>query len=161
VDITIDDLEQALLAGKIVSYTQGFSVIASASEEQGWGLELATIAKIWRAGCIIRSRFLDQMASAFAGDAATNLLMVPAFATLMKEASPALRRVVSAGALGELPLICLSSSLAYFDSYRQARGTANLIQGQRDFFGSHGFEIEGRGADLHGDWPSLVDQPAE
>ncbi|MAS13683.1 MAG: phosphogluconate dehydrogenase (NADP(+)-dependent, decarboxylating) [Nitratireductor sp.] len=161
VDITIDDLEQALLAGKIVSYTQGFSVIASASEEQGWGLKLATIAKIWRAGCIIRSRFLDQMASAFAGDAATNLLMVPAFATLMKEASPALRRVVSAGALGELPLICLSSSLAYFDSYRQARGTANLIQGQRDFFGSHGFEIEGRGADLHGDWPSLVDQAAE
>ncbi|MFC5586911.1 NADP-dependent phosphogluconate dehydrogenase [Nitratireductor kimnyeongensis] len=161
VDITIDDLEQALLAGKIVSYTQGFSVIASASEEQGWGLELATIAKIWRAGCIIRSRFLDQMASAFAGDAATNLLMVPDFATLMKEASPALRRVVSAGALGELPLICLSSSLAYFDSYRQARGTANLIQGQRDFFGSHGFEIEGRGTDLHGEWPSLIEQAAE
>ncbi|WP_295810187.1 NADP-dependent phosphogluconate dehydrogenase [uncultured Nitratireductor sp.] len=157
VDITIDDLEQALLAGKIVSYTQGFSVIASASDEQGWGLELATIAKIWRAGCIIRSRFLDQMARAFAGDASTNLLMVPDFAALMKEASPALRRVVATGALGELPLICLSSALSYFDSYRQARGTANLIQGQRDFFGSHGFEIEGRGADLHGEWPSLVE----
>lgn len=161
VDISLDDLEKALLAGKIVSYTQGFSVIARKSEEKGWGLELATIAKIWRAGCIIRSRFLDQMAGAFAGDASTNLLMVPDFIALMKDCHPALRRVVAAGALGELPLVCLSSALSYFDSYRQARGTANLIQGQRDFFGSHGFEIEGRGTDLHGDWPATLAEAAE
>ncbi|MCR4266526.1 NADP-dependent phosphogluconate dehydrogenase [Nitratireductor sp. ZSWI3] len=159
--ISIDDLEKALLAGKIVSYTQGFSVIARQSEAQGWGLELSTIAKIWRAGCIIRSRFLDQMASAFAGDASTNLLMVPDFVTLMKDCHPALRRVVAAGALGELPLICLSSALSYFDSYHQARGTANLIQGQRDFFGAHGFEIEGRGSDLHGVWPATISEAAE
>ncbi|WP_048645694.1 NADP-dependent phosphogluconate dehydrogenase [Nitratireductor soli] len=159
--VTIDDLEKALLAGKIVSYTQGFSVIARAAEQNGWGLHLATIARIWRAGCIIRSRFLDQMATAFASDASTNLLMVPDFVQVMKDCHPALRRVVAAGAMGELPLICLSSALSYFDGSRQAQGTANLIQGQRDFFGAHGFEIEGRGSDLHGRWPAIIDAAAE
>ncbi|EKF19295.1 NADP-dependent phosphogluconate dehydrogenase [Nitratireductor pacificus] len=157
----IDDLEKALLAGKIVSYTQGLSVMARASEQNGWGLQLSTIAKIWRAGCIIRSRFLGQMATAFEGDASTNLLMVPDFVALMKECHGPLRRVVAAGAMAELPLICLSSALSYFDASRQARGTANLIQGQRDFFGAHGFEIEGRGSDLHGVWPATIDKAAE
>jgi len=155
-DVTLADLEKALLAGKIVSYAQGFAVLSKMSEEQGWNLPLATIAKIWRAGCIIRSRFLDQMSAAYAKGEATNLLMVPDFVTIMKDAHPALRKVVAAAALGEFPMICLSASLAYFDSYRQARGTANLIQGQRDFFGAHGFEIEGRGADQHGKWPSTL-----
>ncbi|WDR05488.1 NADP-dependent phosphogluconate dehydrogenase [Devosia rhodophyticola] len=155
-DVTLADLEQALLAGKIVSYAQGFAVIAKASDENGWKLPLSTIAKIWRAGCIIRSRFLDQMAAAYAKGDNANLLIVPDFVTLMKENHGALRKVVAAGAVGEFPLICLSAALSYFDSYRQAQGTANLIQGQRDFFGAHGFEIEGRGKDLHGEWPSTL-----
>ncbi|GLQ57564.1 NADP-dependent phosphogluconate dehydrogenase [Devosia nitrariae] len=155
-DVTLADLEKALLAGKIVSYAQGFAVIAKASEENGWGLPLSTIAKIWRAGCIIRSRFLDQMSAAYAKGEATNLLMVPDFIELMKESHPALRKIVAAAALGEFPMICLSAALSYFDSYRQAQGTANLIQGQRDFFGAHGFEIAGRGKDLHGKWPSTL-----
>jgi 6-phosphogluconate dehydrogenase len=155
-DVSLADLEKALLAGKIVSYAQGFAVLSKMSEEQGWHLPLATIAKIWRAGCIIRSRFLDQMSAAYAKGEATNLLMVPDFVVIMKDAHPALRKVVAAAALGEFPMICLSASLAYFDSYRQARGTANLIQGQRDFFGAHGFEIEGRGPDQHGKWPSTL-----
>jgi 6-phosphogluconate dehydrogenase len=150
------DLEKALLAGKIVSYAQGFAVLSKASEENGWNLPLATIAKIWRAGCIIRSRFLDQMSAAYAKGGATNLLMVPDFVAIMKDAHQSLRKVVAAAALGEFPMICLSASLAYFDSYRQARGTANLTQGQRDFFGAHGFKIEGRGADQHGNWPSTL-----
>jgi 6-phosphogluconate dehydrogenase len=155
-DLGLDDLEQALLAGKIVSYAQGFAVMAKASEEHGWNLPLATIAKIWRAGCIIRSRFLDQMAAAYAKGDSTNLLMVPDFVVLMKEAHPVLRKLVAAGAMGEFPLICLSAALSYFDSYRQGLGTANLIQGQRDFFGAHGFEIAGRGKDQHGTWPSTL-----
>jgi 6-phosphogluconate dehydrogenase len=155
-DVTLADLEKALLAGKIVSYAQGFAVIAKASEEFGWSLPLATIAKIWRAGCIIRSRFLDQMASAYAKGEAVNLLVVPDFVTIMKDSHPSLRKVVAAAAMGEFPMICLSASLSYFDSYRQAQGTANLTQGQRDFFGAHGFEIVGRGADLHGTWPSTL-----
>jgi 6-phosphogluconate dehydrogenase len=155
-DVTLADLEQALLAGKIVSYAQGFAVIAKASEENGWDLPLATIAKIWRAGCIIRSRFLDQMAAAYSKGGNTNLLVVPDFVTLMKQSHPSLRKVVAAAAVGEFPMICLSAALSYFDSYRQAQGTANLIQGQRDFFGAHGFEIVGRGTDLHGTWPSTL-----
>ena len=155
-DVTLADLEKALLAGKIVSYAQGFAVIAKASEENGWALPLATIAKIWRAGCIIRSRFLDQMSAAYATGGNVNLLVVPDFVTLMKDAHPSLRKVVAGAAVGEFPMICLSAALSYFDSYRQAQGTANLIQGQRDFFGAHGFEIVGRGADLHGTWPSTL-----
>lgn len=155
-DVTLADLERALLAGKIVSYAQGFAVMAQASVENGWGLPLATIAKIWRAGCIIRSRFLDQMSAAYAKGESTNLLLVPDFVKLMKETHPALRKVVAAAAIGEFPMICLSAALSYFDSYRQALGTANLIQGQRDFFGAHGFEIIGRGADQHGKWPSTI-----
>jgi 6-phosphogluconate dehydrogenase len=155
-DVSLADLEKALLAGKIVSYAQGFAVMAKMSEEQGWKLPLATIAKIWRAGCIIRSRFLDQMSAAYAKGGATNLLMVPDFVTIMKDSHPSLRKIVAAAAIGEFPMICLSASLAYFDSYRQARGTANLTQGQRDFFGAHGFEIEGRGPDQHGKWPSTL-----
>ncbi|WDQ98908.1 NADP-dependent phosphogluconate dehydrogenase [Devosia sp. J2-20] len=155
-EVTLADLEQALLAGKIVSYAQGFAVIAKASEENGWALPLATIAKIWRAGCIIRSRFLDQMSAAYAKGGNVNLLVVPDFVSLMKDAHPSLRKVVAAAAVGEFPMICLSAALSYFDSYRQAQGTANLIQGQRDFFGAHGFEIVGRGTDLHGTWPSTL-----
>ena len=120
--------------------------LSKASEEIGWNLPLATIAKIWRAGCIIRSRFLDQMSAAYAKGEATNLLMVPDFVAIMKDANKSLRKVVAAAALGEFPMICLSASLAYFDSYRQARGTANLTQGQRDFFGAHGFELTDRRA---------------
>jgi 6-phosphogluconate dehydrogenase len=155
-DVTLADLEKALLAGKIVSYAQGFAVIAKASEENGWNLPLATIAKIWRAGCIIRSRFLDQMSAAYARGGNANLLVVPDFVALMKDSHPALRKVVAAAAVGEFPMICLSAALSYFDSYRQAQGTANLTQGQRDFFGAHGFEIVGRGTDLHGTWPSTL-----
>src|SRR5690349_530534 len=117
-DISLGDLEQGLLAGKIVSYAQGFAVMAKASEENGWDLPLATIAKIWRAGCIIRSRFLDQMSAAYAKGGSENLLMVPDFIEIMKDANQSLRKVVSAAALAEFPMICLSASLAYFDSYR-------------------------------------------
>ena len=71
-------------------------------------------------------------------------------------AHPALRKVVAAGALGEFPLVCLSAALSYFDSYRMAQGTANLIQGQRDFFGAHGFELIDRPGEQHGKWPSTI-----
>ncbi|MBK8082826.1 MAG: NADP-dependent phosphogluconate dehydrogenase [Devosia sp.] len=154
--ITLADLEQALLAGKIVSYAQGFAVMARASEEFGWNLPLATIARIWRAGCIIRSRFLDQMSAAYVQGGSTNLLMVPDFVAIMQDANKALRRVVAEAALGEYPMICLSASLAYFDSYRQALGTANLTQGQRDFFGAHGFILTDREGEQHGTWPSTL-----
>jgi 6-phosphogluconate dehydrogenase len=114
---------------------------------------MPTIAKIWRAGCIIRSAMLDTMAEAFAsGGAQDNLLMAPAFVALMKEAHSSLRRIVARAAQAGLPVPALASALGYFDAYRQGRGTSNLIQAQRDFFGAHGFErIDDKGA-FHGPW---------
>jgi 6-phosphogluconate dehydrogenase len=151
--LLVPALELALLAGKIAAYAQGFAVMAGASKEFGWNLPLATIARIWRAGCIIRSQFLDTIAAAFAGStSAPNLLMEPAFIEMMKEAHPALRSVVAKAAEAGLPIPALSSALAYFDGYRQGRGTSSLIQAQRDFFGAHGFErVDAEGAH-HGPW---------
>lgn len=154
-DAFLRDLELALFAGKIAAYAQGFAVMAGASREFGWSLPMPIIAKIWRAGCIIRSQLLDTMAEAFGeGSAAINLLMAPAFIAMMREAHPSLRRIVARAAEAGLPTPALSSALAYFDAYRQGRGTSNLIQAQRDFFGAHGFErIDGQGA-FHGPWGS-------
>lgn len=147
------DLELALFAGKIAAYAQGFAVMDAASKEFGWNLPLPVIAKIWRAGCIIRSQFLGTIADAFEADGGTqNLLMAPAFIAMMTDAHPSLRRIVARASEAGLPVPALSSALAYFDSYRQARGTSNLIQAQRDFFGAHGFErIDAAGAH-HGPW---------
>jgi 6-phosphogluconate dehydrogenase len=114
---------------------------------------MATIARIWRAGCIIRSQFLGSIAAAFeAGGEIANLMVAPAFVEMMNQAHPALRISVGRAALWGLPVPALSSALAYFDGYRQARGTANLIQGQRDFFGAHGFERIDRSGPQHGPW---------
>ncbi|MBR2688284.1 MAG: NADP-dependent phosphogluconate dehydrogenase [Aquamicrobium sp.] len=149
----LKQLELALFAGKIAAYAQGFAVMAGASKEFGWNLPMPTIAKIWRAGCIIRSQMLDTMAEAFgSGAASTNLLMAPDFVKLMQEAHPALRRVVALATEAGAPVPALSSALAYFDSYRQGRGTSNLIQAQRDFFGAHGFERIDEAGAFHGPW---------
>ncbi|MBI2720296.1 MAG: NADP-dependent phosphogluconate dehydrogenase [Rhizobiales bacterium] len=149
----VGELELALLAGKVAAYAQGFAVMATASKEFSWNLPMATIARIWRAGCIIRSQFLDTIASAFQSPAQpANLLVAPQFVTLMKEAHGPLRHVVSRSTLAGAPVPALAAALAYFDSYRQGRGTANLIQAQRDFFGAHGFEREGEPGTFHGPW---------
>jgi 6-phosphogluconate dehydrogenase len=151
----IADLELALLAGKIGAYAQGFAVMAEASKEFGWKLPMPDIAKIWRAGCIIRSQFLDDITSAFrAMPDADNLVITPAFASLVKETDGALRRVVSTAALNGLAAPALASALGYFDSYRRGRGTANLIQAQRDFFGAHGFDRLDGVDKHHGPWGS-------
>ena len=151
----IADLELALLAGKIGAYAQGFAVMAEASKEFGWKLPMPDIAKIWRAGCIIRSQFLDDITSAFrAAPDVDNLVITPAFAALVKDTDGALRRVVSTAALNGLAVPALASALGYFDSYRRGRGTANLIQAQRDFFGAHGFDRIDGVDKHHGPWGS-------
>jgi 6-phosphogluconate dehydrogenase len=149
----IDKLELALFAGKIGAYAQGFTVMAAASKEFSWNLPLATIARIWRAGCIIRSQFLDTIAMAYdRTPSLSNLFVAPAFVTMMQEATPALRHIVARAAQDALPVPALASALSYFDSYRQARGTANLIQAQRDFFGAHGFKRFDAEGNFHGTW---------
>lgn len=149
----LDQLELALYAGKLSAYAQGFAVMEAASREFAWNLPMPIIARIWRAGCIIRSQFLDAIASAFPDSGRLdNLLVAPAFVGEMKQSVPSLRKIIADAASFGLPVPALSASLAYFDSYRQGRGTANLIQAQRDFFGAHGFERIGETGAHHGQW---------
>jgi 6-phosphogluconate dehydrogenase len=145
-------LEQALIAGKILCYAQGFAMIAEASQKFDWDLQLPEIAKVWRAGCIIRSTMLNDMAAALTEDPARNLILAPHFATLVEKALPDLRRVVAEGIAAGHALPALASGLMWFDMMRTARGTANMIQAQRDFFGAHGFQRLDGIDDPHGPW---------
>lgn len=146
------DLEQALIAGKILCYAQGFAMMTAAGAEFGWALDMPAIARVWRAGCIIRSAMLNDMARALADDPDRNLMLAPFFEAHLQRSIPALRRVVAAGALQGLACPALAAGLAWFDMMRTARGTANMIQAQRDFFGLHGFRRLD-GLDLpHGPW---------
>ena len=148
------DLEAALIAGKILCYAQGFAMIEAAGRAFGWRLDLPGIARVWRAGCIIRSAMLNDMATALAEDASRNLVLAPFFAGKLEETTPALRRVVSQGVLHGHALPALASGLNWFDMMRTSRGTANMIQAQRDFFGAHGFDrLDGQDSH-HGPWGS-------
>ena len=150
--LSMKTLENALIAGKILCYAQGFGMIAQASDAYEWALPLPDIARVWRAGCIIRSAMLDDMAGALAKDGDENLMFADHFAGLLRQHHGALRQVVAQGALHGMALPALSSGLAYFDAMRTARGTADMIQGQRDFFGAHGFERMDGGSGKHGPW---------
>ena len=148
------ELEAALLAAKIIAYDQGLTLLAAASQSFGWSLDLARIAEIWRAVCIIRSALLDDIARAVrAGLPQGQLIFAPAFADHLARGIPALRRTVAAAALGGHAAPALSAALSSFDQLTRARGTADLIQGQRDFFGAHGFQRTDRpGEGFHGPW---------
>jgi 6-phosphogluconate dehydrogenase len=150
--LSLDELESALIAGKILCYAQGFAMMTAAAAEFGWALRMPSIARVWRAGCIIRSAMLNDMAAALTEDAGRNLILAPFFADHLRRSVPALRRVVAAGALHGLGLPALSAGLAWFDLMTTARGTANLIQGQRDFFGLHGFQRLDGLPHPHGPW---------
>jgi len=152
----VPELEAALETAKIIAYAQGYAVMAAASEAYSWNLPLGEIARIWRSGCIIRSVFLADIAKAFEGDdKLANLLQDPSFAKRVSEGQSALRTVVSKAALAGIPVPALSAALAYFDDYRRARGSANLIQGQRDLFGAHTFRrFDAEGAHHH-IWPAV------
>ncbi len=147
-------LESALMAGRILAHAQGFAVLAAASDEYAWALDLARIAEIWRAGCIIRSRLLDDLARVLRdGPPMGHLILAPAITAQLNASIPALRQVVSGAVLAGLPVPSLSAALAWYDSMRQSRGSANLIQAQRDFFGAHGFERSDAVGRFHGNWP--------
>ena len=152
VDLALNDLEQALIAGKILCYAQGFTMMTAAAKAFGWALDMPRIARVWRAGCIIRSAMLNDMAAALAEDPGRNLILAPFFADHLRRSLPALRRVVAAGAMQGHGLPALSAGLAWFDLMRTARGTANMIQAQRDYFGLHGFRrLDGLDRP-HGPW---------
>jgi 6-phosphogluconate dehydrogenase len=150
--LKLEALEQALLAGKIASYAQGFAMLEAASKEYQWALPMPEIAKVWREGCIIRSAMLNDMADALLNQPSTNLMFSPHFAKMIKDTHLSLRQVVAEAAKSGNPAPALSASLCYFDMMRTGRSTANMIQAQRDFFGAHSFERIGETGNHHGPW---------
>jgi 6-phosphogluconate dehydrogenase len=152
--VSVEDLEHALYAAKVASYTQGFALLAAASDARGFGTNLAEVARIWTAGCIIRARLLERVMAAFRAQPAPELLAF-AFERELAERLPAWRRVVAAAATAGIPAPGLSASLAWLDTLTTARGSAALIQAQRDAFGSHTYERADRpGVAVHTDWTS-------
>lgn len=151
----IDAVRDSLYSSKICSYAQGYALMRSASEEQKWNLKFGEIAMIWRGGCIIRARFLQRIKDAFEKDPGLrNLLLDPYFKEVVLKTQSNWRLIVSQAALAGIPIPAFSASLAYFDSYRSARLPANLLQAQRDYFGSHTYERvdQPRGKFFHLDW---------
>ena len=152
-DQLAQDLEHALYASKIVSYAQGFAQMAAASQAEGWNIDLGSMARIWRGGCIIRARFLDRIMDAYDGEPElANLMLAEFFADALKEAQYPWRRVVARAAELGIPTPAFSSSLAYYDGYRRARGPASLIQGLRDLFGAHTYQRVDRPGNFHVTW---------
>lgn len=149
----VEAVRKALYMSKIISYAQGFAQLRAASEEHGWNLHYGAIAKIFRAGCIIRARFLQKITDAYDLDAALkNLLLSPYFRDIARDYQSSLRDVVSAAVKAGVPVPGFSAAIAYYDSYRAPVLPANLIQAQRDFFGAHTFERVDEKGSFHLEW---------
>ncbi|MCL4113556.1 UNVERIFIED_CONTAM: hypothetical protein GTU68_011208 [Idotea baltica] len=145
--------EKALFFSFIVTYAQGLHQLADASKEYGYELDMAEIAKIWRAGCIIRAGLLGDIMQAFQEDnSLPNLLLSPRFVEKVQDTVDAARELVSYAALNGIVVPGLSNSLTYFDAYTSSRLPLNLIQAQRDYFGSHTYERLDREGIFHTEW---------
>jgi 6-phosphogluconate dehydrogenase len=153
--VTTEDIEQALYASKIISYAQGFRLMGRASAEHDWALDPGSIASIWRAGCIIRAAFLEDITAAYRRDPdLADMAEDGFFAGQLLDAETPWRKVVAGAVRAGIPAPAYSSALAYFDSMRSARLPADLIQAQRDYFGAHTFERvdRPRGEFFHHKW---------
>lgn len=149
----IEKIRQALYFSKIMSYAQGFAQLRVASKENNWDLPFGEIASIWRAGCIIRARFLQKITDAYKRDAdLANLLLDEYFIEITAKYQQAVRDVVNLAVQQGIPVPTFSSAIAYFDSYRAADLPANLIQAQRDYFGAHTYERKDKEGVYHYSW---------
>ncbi|OGJ91789.1 MAG: phosphogluconate dehydrogenase (NADP(+)-dependent, decarboxylating) [Candidatus Raymondbacteria bacterium RifOxyA12_full_50_37] len=151
----VEDIRQALLASKIVSYAQGFMLMREAAREYGWKLNYGAIALMWRGGCIIRSAFLGKIKEAFdTNPDLSNLLLDKYFESVIGTCQASWRKVVMTAVELGVPVPVFSTALAFFDSYRSARLPANLLQAQRDYFGAHTYERvdKPRGQFFHTNW---------
>ncbi|VFQ64550.1 unnamed protein product [Cuscuta campestris] len=155
----IDDVRKALYASKICSYAQGMNLIRAKSIEKGWDLKLGELARIWKGGCIIRAVFLDRIKKAYDRNPdLRNLLVDEEFAKEIIERQPAWRRVVCLAVSSGISIPGMSSSLAYFDTYRRERLPANLVQAQRDYFGAHTYERTDMPGSFHTEWFKIAKQ---
>ncbi|SFS96479.1 NADP-dependent phosphogluconate dehydrogenase [Marininema halotolerans] len=149
----IEAIRQTLYASKICSYAQGFAQMRVASQEYGWNLDYGKIAMIFRGGCIIRARFLQNIKDAYDKDPElTNLLLDPYFQEVIDQYQSSWRKVVALAVHSGIPVPGMSSALAYFDSYRLERLPANLLQAQRDYFGAHTYQRIDKEGTFHTEW---------
>jgi len=149
----VEKVRRALYLGKIVSYAQGFQQLKAASDEYNWDLNYGEIAKIFRAGCIIRAQFLQKITDAYNQDAKiANLLLAPYFKQIADEYQQALRDVVCYSVQNGIPTPTFSAAISYYDSYRSAVLPANLIQAQRDYFGAHTYKRTDKDGVFHTEW---------
>jgi 6-phosphogluconate dehydrogenase len=148
----VDDVRDALWASKVVAYAQGLEMIRKASETYDWGVDIATVARIWRGGCIIRARLLAQISDEYAGSRLATLLVAPSIASGLRDRQTAWRRVVGAATAAGVPVPGFSSALAYYDTVRAERLPAALVQGLRDNFGAHTYQRVDREGTFHTLW---------
>ncbi|WP_041982392.1 NADP-dependent phosphogluconate dehydrogenase, partial [Bifidobacterium longum] len=133
----IEDVRRALLASKIIAYSQGLNEIEDGAKQYGWNIDLGAVAKIWRGGCIIRAKFLNRITDAYTNGHPAALALDPYFAKFLADAQESWRRVIKAAIDAGIPTPVFSSSLAYYDGLRSKRLPTALTQAQRDFFGAH------------------------
>ena len=145
-------IEHALYSAKILAYAQGMRLIKECSDENKWGVNLSDLAAIWRGGCIIRAKFLNEMRRALKDTALANLIMDTEMNKALEAGIPALRTVVSLAVNAGIPVPALSSAIGYYDQYRRATLPLNLTQAQRDFFGAHTYERNDRPGVFHTKW---------
>jgi 6-phosphogluconate dehydrogenase len=148
-----DQIEQALYASKLVSYAQGWHMMAVGSQEYDWNLDLGQIAVIWRGGCIIRAAFLDRIRAAYENNAELPTLLTDEdFSKDLADAQEAWRNVVATAVRLGIPVPGFSAALAYYDALRAERLPAALVQGLRDFFGAHTYRRTDREGTFHTLW---------
>ncbi len=164
-DEFVAQVRDALYCSKICSYAQGMALLKAASEAYNYHLDLSTIARIWKGGCIIRARFLNKIQHAFKENPSLpNLLLAPEFKQTILDRQENWRKVISQAAVCGIPVPAFSASLDYFDSYRREQLPQNLTQAQRDYFGAHTYlridkpltDAEGKPNAIHTDWPEQV-----
>lgn len=149
----ISIVHDALYCSKIMSYAQGMALLAAASKEWNWDLQLGDIASLWRGGCIIRATFLNEIRRAFKENKhLANLMLDPAMQTELNKRMDNLRKAIVIASQKGIPVIAFSASLAYYDSYRLANLPQNLTQAQRDFFGAHTYERTDKPGVFHTEW---------
>jgi 6-phosphogluconate dehydrogenase len=151
----IEDIRKALYASKVCSYAQGFQLLKMAAAEYDWDLDYGGIALMWREGCIIRAQFLGRIKEAFDEEPGlANLLLAPYFKDAIDSSQASWRKVVATAVTHGVPVPAFSSALAYYDGYRNARLSANILQAQRDYFGAHTYERvdKPRGEFFHTNW---------
>jgi 6-phosphogluconate dehydrogenase len=152
----VNDVRSALYCSKICSYAQGYAMMAEADKTFAYGLNFVEIARIWKAGCIIRAVFLDEIMKVYKEEPnLPNLLLAKRFGDAINQRQESWRRVVKTAIDNGIPTPAFSASLAYYDTYRRERLPANVIQAQRDFFGAHTYERVDKPGTFHTEWSPI------